>query len=57
MIKKEYTKPAMQVVIINNSPQILAGSLNSINSTGLDDSEQLLLDDVGLSGGIWDNAW
>lgn len=57
MIKKEYTKPAMQVVIIKNSPQILAGSLNSINSTGLDDSEQLLLDDVGLSGGIWDNAW
>ena len=57
MIKKEYTKPAMQVVIIKNSPQILAGSLNSVTTTGLDDSEQLLLDDVGLSGGIWDNAW
>jgi len=58
MIKKAYEKPAMKVVMIHQQSHILAGSLTSVQSTGLDDGEELKYgNDGGKSGSIWDDAW
>ena len=35
MIKKEYQKPAMQVVELQHRSMILAGSVTSVGTTGL----------------------
>ena len=56
-MKKEYMKPAMQVVELNMNVQMLAGSLTSITTTGFSESE---LEDLILSeetGNPWENAW
>ena len=45
-MKKEYMKPAMQVVELNMNVQMLAGSLTSITTTGFSESE---LEDLILS--------
>ena len=37
MIKKEYMKPTMQVVKVLHQSHLLAGSLTSVQSSGLDD--------------------
>ena len=57
MIKKEYQKPAMEVVDIKVNAQILAGSVTSITTTGLDDDD-LVLPGTGqpTTGSILD-AW
>ena len=55
-MKKEYMKPAMQVVELNMNVQMLAGSLTSITTTGFSESE---LEDMILSeetGNPWDLA-
>ena len=58
MIKKAYEKPAMKVVMIHQQSHILAGLLTSVQSTGLDDGEELKYgNDGGKSGSIWDDAW
>ena len=58
MIKKAYEKPAMKVVMIHQQSHILAGSLTSVQSTGLDDGEELKYgNDGGNSGSMWDDAW
>ena len=56
-MKKEYMKPAMQVVELNMNVQMLAGSLTSIATTGFSESE---LEGLILSeetGNPWENAW
>jgi len=56
-MKKEYMKPAMQVVELNMNVQMLAGSLTSIATTGFDDGE---LEDLILgeeTGNPWEIAW
>jgi hypothetical protein len=57
MIKKEYQKPMVNVVMIQHS-QMLCHSLDKIQSTGLDEGETM---DYGDNQGkktnsIWD-AW
>ena len=56
--KQEYMKPTMKVVEVGIRQQILAGSLTSVQSTGLDEEEELKYgNDDGKSGSMWDNAW
>ena len=49
MKKKEYLKPAMEVVETDVQSQILAGSVTGVATTGLD--EDLELDGTGDSWG------
>ena len=59
MTKKEYMKPAMEVVDIDLNAQILAGSVASVTTTGLDVEDELVLPGSGLptTGDVWDDAW
>ena len=59
MIKKEYLKPAMEVFEIDMNVQILAGSVASVTTTGLDVEDELVLPGSGLptTGDVWDDAW
>lgn len=59
MIKKEYQMPTMEVIEADMEEQILAGSVTSITSTGLDAEEGLVLPGEGLptTGSVWDDAW
>ncbi len=58
MIKKEYLKPAMEVVDINMNAQLLAGSVTSLTAIGLGDviEDQILLGD-DITGNILKDAW
>ncbi|MBQ6760824.1 MAG: hypothetical protein IJP47_05300 [Prevotella sp.] len=56
--KQEYMKPTLKVVEVGVRQQILAGSLTSVQSTGLDEGEELKYgNDDNKSGSMWDNAW
>ena len=59
MIKKDYMKPTMKVFEADMKQQILAGSVTSVTTIGLDVEEELILQGEGLpkSGSIWDDAW
>ena len=59
MTKKEYLKPEMQVDGIDIHAQILAGSVTSVSTTGLDVEDELVLPGEGLpkSGSVWEDAW
>ena len=57
MIKKEYMKPTMRVVKVQHQSHILAGSLRSVKSSGLDDEDDLQYDDFEGSGGDQGYAW
>ncbi len=57
MTKKEYQKPAIEVVEIDIEQQILAGSLTSVKSSGLDKEDDLQYDDFDGSGGNQGYAW
>lgn len=59
MIKKEYQEPTMQVIKTDMKSQILADSITSITTTGLDAEEELILPGEGQpkSGSVWDDAW
>ena len=52
MTKKEYQKPAMEILEADLDQQILAVS---VTTTGLDDD--LVLPDEDKSGNPWENAW
>ena len=56
MIKKEYMKPEMQTVELKHKCQILAGSVTSVTTTGLDVENELVLPPDGLPGTPWDDA-
>ena len=55
MTKKHYQKPVIEVMEADMEQQILAGSLTSVSSTGLDDD--LVLPTEDKSGNPWENAW
>jgi hypothetical protein len=55
MKKKEYMQPEMQVIEIDFEQQILAGSVTSVTTTGLDDD--LILPSEDQSGNPWEIAW
>ena len=57
MINKEYTKPTMLVVKVQHQSHILAGSLRSVKSSGLDSENDLQYDDFEGSGGDQGFAW
>ena len=61
MTKKEYQKPVMEVIKLQHESQILAGSVTSVTTTGLDDglSDDLILPDneEPKSGSVWEEAW
>ena len=59
MIKKTYEKPEMKVFEADMEQQILAGSVTGIQTTGLDEGEDLKFgnDDDNKSGSVWDDAW
>jgi len=57
MIKKEYMKPTMWVVKVQHQSHILAGSLRSVKSSGLDSEDDLQYDDFGGNGGDQSYAW
>jgi len=59
MTKKEYLKPEMEVVDVDMDVQILAGSVTSVSTTGLEVEDELVLPGSGLptTGSVWDDAW
>ena len=57
MIKKEYQKPTMQVIKTDMKSQILAGSVTSVTTTGLDAEESLIIDGDDKEKIVWDEAW
>ncbi len=55
--KQEYQKPVMKVIELQHKSQILAGSVTSVTTTGLDD-DLILPDGVEpKSGSVWEEAW
>ena len=54
MIKKEYIKPTMRVVKLQHQSHILAGSLRSVKSSGLDSEDDFEYDKNGGNQGY---AW
>ena len=55
--KQEYQKPVMEVMEADIEQQILAGSLTSVSSTGLDDDLTLPDNEEPKSGDVWEEAW
>ncbi len=55
--KQEYQKPAMEVIELQHKSQILAGSVTSVKTTGLDDDLILPEDEEPKSGNPWEFAW
>ena len=56
MTKKEYQKPVMEVIELQHKSQILAGSVTSVTTTGLDMGDELVLPPGGLPGTPWNDA-
>ena len=57
MTKKEYQKPAIEVMEADMEQQILAGSVKSLTTSGLDDDLILPDDEEPESGSVWEEAW
>lgn len=57
MIKKEYQKPVMKVIELQHKSQILAGSVTSVTTTGLDEDLTLPDNEEPKSGNVWEEAW
>ena len=57
MTKKHYQKPVMKVLELQHKSQILAGSVKSVTTTGLDDDLTLPEDEEPKSGSVWEEAW
>ena len=55
--KQEYQKPVMKVIDLQHKSQILAGSVTSVKTTGLDDDLILPDDEEPESGNPWEIAW
>ncbi len=53
MKKKEYMKPAMRVVLLQHHQQLLAGSLKSVQSTGLPSEDAVLINTEEVGTGFW----
>ena len=58
MIKKEFQKPMMEAIELQPESQILAGSVTSLTTSGLDDDNLALPEDEEpKSENPWDFAW
>ena len=57
MIKKEYMMPTMQVIQFMHQSHILAGSLQSVTTTGLDEEDEEESLEYDNNGGNQGNAW
>ena len=57
MTKKNYHKPAIEVMEADMEQQILAGSVKSLTTSGLDDDLILPDDEEPKSGSVWEEAW
>ncbi len=57
MTKKHYQKPAIEVMEADMEQQILAGSVKSLTTSGLDDDLILPDDEEPESGSVWEEAW
>lgn len=57
MTKKHYQKPAIKVMEADMEQQILAGSVKSLTTSGLDDDLILPDDEEPKSGSVWEEAW
>ena len=55
--KQEYQKPVMEVIELQHKSQILAGSVTSVTTTGLDMGDELVLPPGGLPGGLPGTPW
>ena len=57
--KQEYQKPVIEVIEADIEQQILAGSVTSLTTSGLDDEDDLILPDneEPKSGSVWEEAW
>jgi hypothetical protein len=55
--KQEYQKPVMKVIEADIEQQILAGSVTSVTSTGLDVDLTLPENEEPKSGSVWEEAW
>ena len=55
--KQEYQKPVMEVIEADIEQQILAGSVTSLTTSGLDDDLALPDDEEPKSGSVWEEAW
>ena len=55
--KQEYQKPVMEVLEADIEQQILAGSVTSLTTSGLDDDLILPDDEEPKSGDVWEEAW
>lgn len=58
MIKKVYVKPAIEIYSTDMREQLLAVSLASVRSSGLDEEESLEYGDGdNKEKSLWDDAW
>ena len=57
MTKKEYQKPVMEILEADIEQQILAGSVTSLTTSGLDDDLILPDGEEPKSGSVWEEAW
>ena len=57
MTKQEYMKPVMKVIKLQHKRQILAGSVTSVKTTGLDEDLTLPNNEEPKSGQVWGEAW
>jgi hypothetical protein len=57
MTKKHYQKPVMEVIEDDIEQQILAESVTSLTTSGLDDDLILPDDEEPKSGDVWEEAW
>ena len=55
--KQEYMKPVMKVIELQHKSQILAGSVTSVTTSGLDDDLILPDGEEPKSGSVWEEAW
>ena len=55
--KQEYQKPAMEVIELQHKSQILAGSVKSVKTKGLDNDLILPANEEPKSGDVWEEAW
>lgn len=55
--KQEYQKPVMKVIELQHMSQILARSVTSVTTTGLDDGLILPDNEEPKSGQVWEEAW
>ena len=55
--KQEYQKPVMKVIELQHKSQILAGSVTSLTTDGLDDDLILPSGEEPKSGDVWEEVW